>query len=116
MNQSSFTPPPTRISHTIALLSHDYCAMYDPPPTPRVYAMHYTILVMAISCKGQVCGRSVHPSSPRFVLIATPIAPFLTTHKDDLLTPTGHPAPPALADTAHGAHTQHCSHTAPGRT
>jgi len=48
-----FLPPPTCIAHTIALLLHDYCAIYDSPPTPLVYAIHHTILVMAILCKGQ---------------------------------------------------------------
>jgi len=46
-------PAPTRIAHTIPLLLHDDCAIYDPPPTPLVYAKRHTILVMAISCKGQ---------------------------------------------------------------
>ena len=36
---------------------HDYCATIapytTPPPTPPVYAIHHSILVMAISCKGQ---------------------------------------------------------------
>jgi len=46
-------PPPTCIARTIAILLHVYCARYDAPPTPPLYAIHYTILVMAISCKGQ---------------------------------------------------------------
>jgi len=49
----AFSPPTTCIAHTIAVLLHDYCAIYDTPPTPLVYAIHHTILVMAISCKGQ---------------------------------------------------------------
>ena len=56
-------PPPTRISHTIALLLHDYCAIYDPTPTPLVYSIHHTVLVMAISCKAQV-----NPRNPEFRL------------------------------------------------
>jgi len=44
----------TRISHTIALLLHDYCAIYNLPPTPRVYAIRHTLLVMTISCKGHI--------------------------------------------------------------
>jgi len=47
-------PPPTCIAHTIAILLHIYCAIYDALPTPLLYAIHHTILVMAISCKGQV--------------------------------------------------------------
>ena len=50
-------PPPARIAHTIALLLHDYCALYDPPSTPLLYAIHHTILVMPISSKGQQTGR-----------------------------------------------------------
>jgi len=38
--------PPTRIAHTIALLFYDYYAIYDPPPTALVYAIHHTIWVM----------------------------------------------------------------------
>jgi len=33
-NQSWFIPPPTRIAHTVALLLHDHCAIYDPLPRP----------------------------------------------------------------------------------
>jgi len=47
-------PPPTCIARIIAILLHVYCARYDAPPTPPLNAIHYTILVMAISCKGQV--------------------------------------------------------------
>ena len=46
-------PPPTCIARTLAILLHVYCAIYDAPPTPLVYAIHHTILVIAISCKGQ---------------------------------------------------------------
>jgi len=45
--------PPICIAHTSAILLHDYCAIYDTPSTPLLYAIHRTILVMAISCKGQ---------------------------------------------------------------
>jgi len=47
-------PPPTCNAYRVAILLHDYCAIYPPPPTPLVYAVHHRILVMAISCKGQV--------------------------------------------------------------
>ena len=50
-------PPPTCIACTIAILLHIYCAIYDAPPTPLLYAIHYTILATAISCKGQAVGR-----------------------------------------------------------
>jgi len=52
-----FLHPPTCIAHTIALLLHDYCAIYAPPQTPRLYAIHHMILVGAISYKGQVMYR-----------------------------------------------------------
>jgi len=46
-------PPPTCNAYSIAIRVHNVCAIYDPPPTPLVYAIHDTILVMTISCKGQ---------------------------------------------------------------
>ena len=59
------TPASPTEAQTIAIQSYNYCTRYDyapppPPPTPLPYATHYTILVMAISCKGRVarCGRS----------------------------------------------------------
>jgi len=45
--------PSICIAHIIAILSHGYCAIYDPPPTTLLYAIHHTKLVLAISCKGQ---------------------------------------------------------------
>ena len=41
-------------AYPIAMLLHDLCTIYAPLPTPLVYAIHHTTLVMAISCKGQV--------------------------------------------------------------
>ena len=46
-------PAPTCIAHPGAILLHDYWAVYDPPPTFCLYAIHYTILVITISCKRQ---------------------------------------------------------------
>ena len=46
--------PSICIAHTIATLLHDECAIYDPHPTPLVYAIHHTILAVEISCKGQL--------------------------------------------------------------
>ena len=46
-------PPPICTARTIAMLLHVHCAIYDAPPTLLVYAIHHTILAMAISCKGQ---------------------------------------------------------------
>ena len=46
-------PSPTCIARTNAILLHVYCAIYDALPTPLLYAIHHTILIMAISCKGQ---------------------------------------------------------------
>jgi len=54
-------PPPTCIARSTAILLHMSCAIYDAPPTPRLYALHNTILVMAISCKGQ----RTHRKEPR---------------------------------------------------
>jgi len=48
-----FIAPSICIAHTMAMLLHDSCAMYDPHPTPLVYAIHHIILAVAISCKGQ---------------------------------------------------------------
>ena len=45
--------PPTCNAHTITILLDDYCAIYDAPPTPPLYAIHTTILAMALSYKGQ---------------------------------------------------------------
>jgi len=47
-------PLPIRISHTIPILLHDGCAIYDPPAPPLLYTIHHTTLVLAMSCKGQV--------------------------------------------------------------
>ena len=55
-------PPPA--AHPIGILMHDHRATYAPPPTPPLYAIYHTILVMAISCKGQhVCVHSLHLQS-----------------------------------------------------
>jgi len=46
--------PPTCISHTVAILVHDYWAADDPPPDPPcVRHIHHTLLAITISCKGQ---------------------------------------------------------------
>jgi len=49
-----FIAPPTCAARTIAILLQGHCAIYDAPPTPLLYALHYTKLAMAISCKGQI--------------------------------------------------------------
>jgi len=46
-------PPATCSARTIAILLHVYCAIYDAPLTPLLYAIHHTILAITISCKGQ---------------------------------------------------------------
>jgi len=51
--QSSFS---CRLPPALPALLQYYCtyvARYDAPPAPPVYAIHYTILVMAISSKEQ---------------------------------------------------------------
>jgi len=45
-------PLPTCIAHKIAIRLHDYKAIHEPPPDPRLYAIYHTILATAISCKG----------------------------------------------------------------
>ena len=60
-----------RINHSFIAHSHLHCPHYcnaiarllrniRRPPTPHLYAMHNTILVMAISCKGQVVMNSIY--------------------------------------------------------
>ena len=47
-------PPSTCKAYPIAILLHEHCATYAPPHCPPpFYAIHHTILVIAISCKGQ---------------------------------------------------------------
>ena len=48
------SPPATCTSLTIARLLHVYCAIYDASPAPLVYAIQHTILVITISCNGQM--------------------------------------------------------------
>jgi len=48
-----YCSPPTCIANTIVIALHDYWAIYDPPSTSLVCAIHHTILVITISCKGQ---------------------------------------------------------------
>jgi len=46
-------PLPIRTTPTTAIPSRDFCTISDPPPlTLPLYAIHHTILVMTISCKG----------------------------------------------------------------
>jgi len=45
-------PPPICITHTTAVPLRDFCAIYELSPTLLLYAIHHTILVMTISCKG----------------------------------------------------------------
>jgi len=64
-NHHFIAPPPvmpTRYRCNIVL--HDYRAKYAPLPILILYAIHHTVLVMAISCKGQVRGR-VNPTKAR---------------------------------------------------
>ena len=62
MSQASCYAPPTCKAHPISMLMHDHCATYAPPPTPPLYAIYHTILVMTISCKGQlVINSHMHP-------------------------------------------------------
>ena len=46
-------PPLTCKAYLIAIPLHGHCSIYAPPPTSLLYARQHTILMMAISCKGQ---------------------------------------------------------------
>ena len=59
-------PTPTRIADTFAIGLHDYCAINDPQTITLLYAIPHTILVMAISCKGQATldrTQTTHPNN-----------------------------------------------------
>jgi len=66
-SQSSFYCPSTCKAYPIAIRFHDHCATYAPPttPPPFFYAMHHTILVMAVSCNGQASSLQYSPYLPR---------------------------------------------------
>jgi len=51
-NQSSVHRAPPCITHTVAMLLQYNCAIFEPPSTPRFYAIHHTIFCIAISRKG----------------------------------------------------------------
>ena len=51
---SFYCYPPACNAYNIAILSHAHCTIHVPPPTLPLYAIHHTILMMAISCKGQL--------------------------------------------------------------
>jgi len=63
--QESIIPsllPPICVTLATAILLRDFCAMYELPPTLPLYAIHHTILIMTISCKGQgTCSASRCP-------------------------------------------------------
>jgi len=70
MHQSSlyYPPPPTRIAHTIALLLHDYYAIYDLTPTRLVHSIHRTILfnighANIVSRPKRVCMRNLESNT-----------------------------------------------------
>jgi len=62
-------PPQTANAYPIAILLHTHCAIYTPPPTLPLNAIHHTILVMAISCKGQGTARGCVPRRGRITSI-----------------------------------------------
>ena len=74
-----FMAPPHSHYLTIALLLRDHCAMRRPSPTPPVYAIHHTILVMAISFKGQasptrfLCARGCALLFGLYTILSLPI-------------------------------------------
>jgi len=71
-------PPPTYKAYPIALLLHEPLRNIRPPTLP-LYAVHHTILVMEISCTGQVpCGvfpSCVSRSSTRRLALACLLLP-----------------------------------------
>jgi len=53
-SQSSFDCPlPPALPALLQCCCTSIAQRYDAPPTPLLYAIHYTIWVIAISCKGQ---------------------------------------------------------------
>jgi len=72
--QESITPllpPPIRITPTTAIRLRDCCAIYILPPTLPSYAIHHTILVKAISCKGQYTHAACSAGPPPWLSIGT---------------------------------------------
>ena len=58
-------PPRNCKAYSIAILLHDHCAIQAPPPPPPLNTIHYTILAMAVSCKGQATMRfGLYPILP----------------------------------------------------
>ena len=83
------SPPPALLTISQYLLLHGYCAICDPHPTPLVYAIHHTILAVAISCKGQGSGVGLEKdgeafliliSEPRALLLGLGLTPSVTWH------------------------------------
>ena len=69
-------PPPYLKSYPIAILLHDHCAIYALQPTLLLYAIHHRILVMTVSCKGQLGRLTRTPMFcrtvlPKFILTLT---------------------------------------------
>jgi len=104
MHDSIFplSPPPICMTWTTAILLRDFCAIYDLPPTLPVEAVHYTILVMAISCKGQPSRCVLAPlsfSTSSSAYSCTPALETVVTVRVNPLTlrpPRRHRAAPGL--------------------
>jgi len=77
-NLLSFLAPPC-IPHTVAILLHNDCAVYDPPSTSIMYAIQHTILVITISCKGQVAGLVGVSRYTLLLLTCDPHIPYSAT-------------------------------------
>jgi len=82
VHESTILSPPaqTYIAHPGALLLRDYGQHTTPPPISRVYAIHHTILVKTISCKGQT---PTHPLSLLSISLSISISQYTR------LTPQG---------------------------
>ena len=75
-------PPYVLIAHTIAVLlrktTNAQCVR--PPPAPLVYAIHYTILAVTKSCKGQFMASPDPDTSDTVLCYKTSKYKFLFTH------------------------------------
>ena len=81
-------PPPTLLWGWFSTIQlHDHCAKYAPPSPPPLNAVHYTILAMAISCKGQCTRFGSGPAGPQIVHVRGPAQARLRVNGLEL-TPT----------------------------
>jgi len=79
--------PPTCKAYPLAILLHDHCAIYVPPPPPALYAIHHTILVITYRVKAKA-------ALPPLVQSTGHLQPFRRfdsrNHEVESLRRTGH--------------------------